>query len=84
MQAFSVAGRGRIGLLYLQNFSAVLDAIVQPGIQKVLHGSEACAVVQTGEETRADGAGHGGRGGDSAAHFVKRLKGIQAQLNVHI
>lgn len=44
----------------LQDLRAVLDPLLHPSIHDVVGWSETGAVVQGGEETRADGAGQEG------------------------
>ena len=59
---------------HLEDIGRVLDALAQPGVQQVLHGGVACPVVQRGEETQADGAGHQRGHGHTPACLVKGLE----------
>lgn len=58
---------------YLQDLGAILDPLVQPGIQDTLHWSETSPVIQGGEQAHAYGAGESRWGGYPAASFIEWL-----------
>lgn len=72
---------------YLQDLSAVLYPLLQPGIQDVFNWSETSAIIKSGEETHADGAGQGRWGGYPAPALIKGLRwgeksSLTNQMNV--